>query len=118
MTVTNMSVEGGAKAGMIAPDEKTFEYLEGCPHAPEGPPSTPRWSTGRRSSPTPDAQFDKEVVLDASSMTPFVSWGTNPAQVVALDGSVPAPDEYADPDLRAAAERALDYMAPADPASR
>ena len=110
MTVTNMSVEGGAKAGMIAPDEKTYEYLRRLPHAPEGAAfeaEVQYWSTFYTDA---DALFDKEVVLNASIMTPYVSWGTNPAQTVALDEAVPAPDDYKDPDQRAAAERALEYM--------
>jgi len=110
MTVCNMSVEAGSRAGMIAPDETTFAYLAGRPQAPTGAQwdgEIAYWQTMRSD---PDAVFDAEVVLDASTLTPFVSWGTNPAQSVALDGVVPDPAEMDDPEQRAAADRALAYM--------
>ena len=110
MTVCNMSIEAGAKAGMIAPDETTFAYLEGrryAPQAGEWDDALEHW----RTLPTDDgATFDKEVVLDGAAITPHVSWGTNPAQVIPLEAAVPAPDSFTDPSERDAAARALDYM--------
>jgi len=110
MTVCNMSIEGGARAGMIAPDDTTFAYLEGRDHAPKGA----AWEQALdywRSLPTdPGATFAKEVVLDASDLAPFVTWGTNPAQVTRIDGIVPDPDTFDTPAEREAAARALDYM--------
>ena len=110
LTVCNMSIEAGARAGLVAPDDVTFAYLEGRPHAPEGA----AWEAALdywRSLPTDeDAAFDREVTMDAGTLTPYVTWGTNPAQAVPLSESVPDPDSYADPDARAAAERALAYM--------
>jgi 3-isopropylmalate/(R)-2-methylmalate dehydratase large subunit len=110
MTVCNMSIEGGARAGMIAPDDTTFAYLEGRDHAPKGA----AWEQALdywRSLPTDtDATFAKEVALDAADLAPFVTWGTNPAQVTRLDGTVPLPDEFATPAEREAAARALEYM--------
>ena len=110
MTVCNMSIEAGAHAGMIAPDEVTFEYLEGRPHTPKGA----EWDRAIelwRSLPSDDgARFDSEVVIDAASVRPHVSWGTNPAQVVPIDGEVPSPDDLATPSEREAAARALVYM--------
>ena len=110
MTVCNMSIEAGARAGLIAPDETTFAYLQGRNHAPVGADwdaAVDYW----RSLPTDeDAVFDHEVRLDASALTPFVTWGTNPAQGAPLDGRVPDPASYADPGAREAAERALAYM--------
>src|SRR3954451_15412233 len=103
MTVCNMSIEAGARAGMIAPDDTTFAYLEGRPHVPKGKDweaAVDYW----RSLPTDsDATFDKEVVIDAADLRPHVSWGTNPSQVVTIDGSVPEPKTESD-------ERALTYM--------
>ncbi|MGA4507663.1 3-isopropylmalate dehydratase large subunit [Propionibacteriaceae bacterium G1746] len=110
MTICNMSIEWGAKAGMIAPDQKTFDYLQGRPHAPEGADwdaAVEYWQTLRTDE---DATFDREVVIDAAELTPFVTWGTNPGQGVPLAGNVPSPDQFSDPVDRAAAERALDYM--------
>ena len=110
MTVCNMSIEGGARAGMIAPDDTTFAFLEGRDHAPKGA----AWEQALdywRSLPTdPGATFAKEVALDAADLAPFVTWGTNPAQVTRLDGTVPVPDEFATPAEREAAARALEYM--------
>jgi 3-isopropylmalate/(R)-2-methylmalate dehydratase large subunit len=111
MTICNMSIEAGARAGMVAPDETTFAYLEGRPHAPKGQDwedAVAYW----RTLPTDDgAVFDAEVYLDADLLEPFVTWGTNPGQGVSLSDVVPSPDDYADPNDRAAAERALEYMA-------
>jgi 3-isopropylmalate/(R)-2-methylmalate dehydratase large subunit len=110
MTVCNMSIEAGARAGMVGPDDTTFAYLEGRTYSPSGA----AWEAALddwRSLPTDDrATFDKEVSLDAASLTPYVSWGTNPAQVVPIAGSVPSPDEFEEPSGREAAERALNYM--------
>lgn len=110
MTVCNMSIEAGARAGMIAPDATTFEYLQGREHAPKGADwdaAVEYWST----LPTDDdAVFDAEVFLDASSLTPFVTWGTNPGQGLPLSGSVPSPSDAKDEVDRVAIERALEYM--------
>jgi 3-isopropylmalate/(R)-2-methylmalate dehydratase large subunit len=111
LTICNMSIEAGARAGLIAPDDTTFAYLEGRPGAPNGADwdaAVERW----RSLPTDaDAVFDRELEIDVSELRPQVTWGTNPGMVVPLDGSVPDPGDIADPDARAAAERALAYMA-------
>jgi 3-isopropylmalate/(R)-2-methylmalate dehydratase large subunit len=110
MTVCNMSIEAGARAGLIAPDETTFRYLRGRPRAPQGA----AWDAALeywRSLPTdPDAVFDREVTLDAAALTPFVTWGTNPAQAGPLGSVVPDPDAMPDPAARASAQRALAYM--------
>jgi 3-isopropylmalate/(R)-2-methylmalate dehydratase large subunit len=110
MTVCNMSIEAGAKAGLIAPDETTFAYLEGRQHAPKGA----EWEAALehwRTLPTDaGATFDKSVTIDATALRPFVSWGTNPGQVIEIDSSVPDPDNFADPGERDAARRALEYM--------
>lgn len=110
MTICNMSIEAGARAGMVAPDETTFAYLEGRPHAPKGQDwedAVAYW----RTLPTDEgAAFDAEVFLDADELEPFVTWGTNPGQGVSLSDAVPSPDSFADPNQRAAAERALQYM--------
>ena len=111
MTICNMSIEAGARAGMIAPDETTFAYLKGRPHAPQGAEwdaAVEYWKTLRTDD---DAVFDVEVDLPADQLTPFVTWGTNPGQGVPLGGAVPTPDAFADPVEKAAAERALEYMA-------
>ncbi|MGC3956094.1 MAG: 3-isopropylmalate dehydratase large subunit [Propionicimonas sp.] len=110
MTICNMSIEWGAKAGMMAPDETTFAYLKGRPHAPEGEDwdaAVAHWKTLYSD---PDAVFDREVNIDAATLTPFVTWGTNPGQGVPLGGAVPAPEDFDDPVDRSAAERALTYM--------
>jgi 3-isopropylmalate/(R)-2-methylmalate dehydratase large subunit len=111
MTICNMSIEAGARAGMVAPDETTFAYLERRPAAPTGADwerALERW----RELPTDaDAVFDRELEIDVSQIRPQVTWGTNPGMVVSIDGSVPDPAELDDPDERAAAERALAYMA-------
>lgn len=110
MTICNMSIEWGAKAGMVAPDETTFAYLKGRPHAPQGADWDAAVAYWRTLYSDPDAVFDAEVDLDASALTPFVTWGTNPGQGVGLAESVPDPAEMADPVARASAERALEYM--------
>ncbi|HWJ64990.1 MAG TPA: 3-isopropylmalate dehydratase large subunit [Acidimicrobiales bacterium] len=110
MTVCNMSIEAGAKAGLIAPDQVTFDYLEGRDHAPAGAAwdeAVAYW----RTLPTDEgATFDKEVTLDAAEIFPHVSWGTNPGQVAPITASVPDPSSFDDPTERNAAERALEYM--------
>ena len=110
MTVCNMSIEAGARAGMIAPDEVTFEYLHGRHHAPRGADWDRAVEDWRGLATDEGARFDAEVNLEAASIRPQVSWGTNPAQVVAIDGAVPNPDEMATPAEREAAARALAYM--------
>ncbi len=110
MTICNMSIEAGARAGMVAPDETTFEYLKGRAHAPQGDDweaAVEYWKT----LPTDDgASFDAEVFLDANTLDPFVTWGTNPGQGVSLNDVVPEPSSFADPNETAAAQRALEYM--------
>jgi 3-isopropylmalate/(R)-2-methylmalate dehydratase large subunit len=110
MTVCNMSIEAGARAGMIAPDETTFEYLKGRPHAPSGADwdaAVAYWQTLRSDD---DAAFDREVAIDASTLSPFVTWGTNPGQGAPLSAAVPNPDDFADEAERLGAQRALEYM--------
>ncbi len=108
MTICNMSIEAGARAGMIAPDETTFEYLRGRERAPQDfDAAVDHWRT---LTTDPDAVFDKEVTIDAAALSPFVTWGTNPGQGLPLSASVPAPDDFEDPSERSAAEKALQYM--------
>src|SRR5207247_480433 len=111
MTVCNMSIEAGARAGMVAPDDTTFAYVEGRPHAPKGAAWERALDHWRSLSTGPDAAFDREVRIDAGELTPYVSWGTNPAQTVSIDGAVPDPASFDDPIRRESAERALAYMA-------
>ncbi|MFM2030872.1 MAG: hypothetical protein RI927_492 [Actinomycetota bacterium] len=110
MTICNMSIEAGARAGMVAPDQITFDYLKGRPHAPQGDDwdaAVEYWKT----LPTDEgAKFDAEVFLDANTLDPFVTWGTNPGQGVSLLDEVPNPEDISDPNEKAAAERALEYM--------
>ena len=110
MTVCNMSIEAGARAGMVAPDETTFAYLQGREHAPTGADwdaAVDYWSSLRTDA---DAVFDAEVVIDATTLSPFVTWGTNPGQGLPLSASVPSPDDASDEVERIAIERALEYM--------
>ena len=110
MTLCNMSIEGGARAGLVAPDETTFDYLKGRDHAPTGTAwedAVAYWRTLRTDD---GASFDKEVVIDGATITPYVTWGTNPAQVTSLAGKVPDPATMEDAGEREAAERALAYM--------
>ncbi|MFJ7786097.1 3-isopropylmalate dehydratase large subunit [Streptomyces albidoflavus] len=110
MTICNMSIEAGARAGMIAPDKTTFAYLKGRDHAPEGQEwdeAVAYWKTLRSDD---DATFDAEVVIDASGLAPFVTWGTNPGQGAPLSSRVPDPASFEDPSARYAAEKALEYM--------
>ena len=110
MTVCNMSIEAGARAGMVAPDETTFAYLEGRPHAPKGQDWEDAVAYWRTLPSDEGAVYDAEVFLDANELEPFVTWGTNPGQGVSLSDVVPSPDDFADPNERAAAQRALEYM--------
>jgi 3-isopropylmalate/(R)-2-methylmalate dehydratase large subunit len=110
MTVCNMSIEWGARAGMVAPDETTFAYLKGRPHAPQGEEWDAAVAAWRQLRTDDDAVFDKEVFLDASAVTPFVTWGTNPGQGVSLGDVVPDPRTIPAGSERDAAERALQYM--------
>ncbi|MBW4717227.1 3-isopropylmalate dehydratase large subunit [Saccharothrix obliqua] len=110
MTVCNMSIEAGARAGMIAPDETTFAYLKDRPHAPKGADWDAAVADWRALRTDDDATFDREVVIDASTLSPFVTWGTNPAQGAPLSASVPDPAGFADAGERLAAEKALEYM--------
>ncbi len=110
MTVCNMSIEAGARAGMIAPDDVTFAYLEGRPHAPRGADWERALDDWRSLATDPHATFDKEVVLDAAALRPHVTWGTNPGQVASIDDVVPDPESFADAAGREAARRALAYM--------
>jgi 3-isopropylmalate/(R)-2-methylmalate dehydratase large subunit len=110
MTICNMSIEAGARAGMIAPDDITFEFLSGRPHAPQGDDWDHAVAWWRTLATDEDASFDHEVLIDASELTPFVTWGTNPGQGAPISSSVPDPSSYPDPLDRAAAQRALDYM--------
>ncbi|CAB4833177.1 unannotated protein [freshwater metagenome] len=108
LTVCNMSIEAGARAGLIAPDETTFDYIKGKPHAPEDwDAAVAYWKTLTTDA---DARFDHEVTLRAEDIAPFVTWGTNPAQGAPLSGNVPDPSAIADAEERGAAERALVYM--------
>ncbi|UEJ82970.1 3-isopropylmalate dehydratase large subunit [Brachybacterium halotolerans subsp. kimchii] len=110
MTICNMSIEAGARAGMVAPDETTFEYVKGRPHAPEGElwdEAVEYWRSLRTDE---GATFDAEVVIDADELEPFVTWGTNPGQGLPLSAAVPAPEDFTDDTSRASTESALKYM--------
>ena len=110
MTVCNMSIEAGAKAGLIAPDEITFEYLKGREYAPSGAAWDQAVAEWRTLSTDEGAAWDKEVVIDAATIKPQITWGTNPAQVLGIDDRVPNPDDYADATARDTVARALAYM--------
>jgi 3-isopropylmalate/(R)-2-methylmalate dehydratase large subunit len=110
MTVCNMSIEAGARAGMIAPDDTTFAYLDGKQFAPKGAQWEQALDAWRALATDADAQFDKEVVIDARTLVPQVSWGTNPSQTIRIDEGVPDPEALADAGAREAAKRALAYM--------
>ena len=110
MTICNMSIEAGARAGLIAPDQTTFDYIKGRPHAPTGADwdaAVEYWKTLKSDD---DAKFDKEIYLNADELSPFVTWGTNPGQGVPLNETVPNPESFDDPEERTAAQRALEYM--------
>jgi 3-isopropylmalate/(R)-2-methylmalate dehydratase large subunit len=111
MTICNMSIEAGARAGMIAPDDTTFAYLEGRPAAPKGPEWERALDRWRALVTDEDASFDRDVEIDVRELAPQVTWGTNPSMVTSIEGAVPDPADYADDDERDAVERALTYMA-------
>ena len=110
MTICNISIEAGARAGMIAPDDITYEFVKGRPHAPTGADWDAAVAAWNELSTDEDAVFDAEVHIDASTLTPFVTWGTNPGQGAPLGADVPDPESFADESERAAAEKALAYM--------
>ena len=110
MTLCNMSIEAGARAGLVAPDDVTFEYLKGRPYAPKGADWDKAVEAWRELATDDDAVFDRELVIDAATIRPSISWGTNPGQTITIEDSVPDPDSYTDPDARDAAYRALQYM--------
>ena len=110
MTLANMAIEAGARAGLVAPDDTTFAYLEGRPRAPHGADRERAIADWRTLASDPDAVFDREVRLDAAGIAPLVTWGTSPEQVVPVTGRVPDPADFGDPARRAAAEAALAYM--------
>ncbi len=110
MTICNMSIEAGARAGMIAPDQTTFDYVQGRERAPKGAQWDEAVAAWQRLGTDDDATFDAEVIIDAASLSPFVTWGTNPGQGLPLSGSVPNPVEIEDQGERVAAENALEYM--------
>jgi 3-isopropylmalate/(R)-2-methylmalate dehydratase large subunit len=110
MTMCNMSIEAGARAGMFAPDDITFDYLSGLPHAPTGQAWQDALAHWRTLPTDPGAVYDRTVTIDVSSLSPQVSWGTNPGQTTSVSGTVPSPDQFADAEERAAAVRALQYM--------
>jgi 3-isopropylmalate/(R)-2-methylmalate dehydratase large subunit len=110
MTICNMSIEAGARAGMVAPDQTTYDYLKGRVHAPVGQDWDEAVKYWDSLATDEDAVFDAEVFLDANTLDPFVTWGTNPGQGVSLNDVVPSPDSFTDPNEKAAAVRALEYM--------
>jgi 3-isopropylmalate/(R)-2-methylmalate dehydratase large subunit len=110
MTVCNMSIEAGARAGLIAPDDTTFAYVDGRRFAPRGAEWERALDDWRALVTDPGAVFDKEVFIDATTLRPHVSWGTNPAQTIPIDDSVPDPDTFTDESARESAKRALIYM--------
>ena len=110
MTICNMSIEAGARAGLIAPDQTTFNYVKGKPHAPSGADWDAAIAYWKTLVTDKDAKFDKEIYLNADELAPFVTWGTNPGQGLPLSASVPNPADIANPEDRGAAERALEYM--------
>jgi 3-isopropylmalate/(R)-2-methylmalate dehydratase large subunit len=110
MTICNMSIEWGAKAGMIAPDQTTFDYIEGRPEAPKGTDWDAAVEYWKSLVTDEDAGFDTEMVIDASELTPFVTWGTNPGQGVPLGDAVPSPDDFSEESDRVSAQKALEYM--------
>jgi len=110
LTVSNMSIEGGARAGLFAPDEKTFAYLKGRPMAPKGADWDAAVTYWKTLVTDEGATFDRTVVIDAADIVPSVTWGTSPEDVVPITGVIPAPESFADPSKRAAAEKALEYM--------
>ena len=110
MTVCNMSIEGGARAGLIAPDEKTFEHLKGRPYAPKAAQWEQAVAFWKTLKSDPDAVFDKEVNINAADLVPHVTWGTSPEDVLPITANVPDPKSFADPAKQTAAKRSLEYM--------
>ncbi|MCA6285466.1 3-isopropylmalate dehydratase large subunit [Phenylobacterium sp.] len=110
MTLCNLTIEGGARAGLVAPDETTFDYLRGRPSAPKGGAWDIALASWKTLFSDPDAVFDREVRIDASTIAPLVTWGTSPEDVVPVTGAAPSPDAFASPDKRASVARALEYM--------
>lgn len=110
MTICNMSIEAGARAGLIAPDDITFDYVEGKPHAPSGGNWEQALSAWRQLPTDENARFDREIDIDASDLEPYVSWGTNPGQTIPITGRIPSPEDADDPAERDSIERALKYM--------
>ena len=110
MTVCNMSIEGGARAGLIAPDDTTYDYLRGRPHAPQGAEYDKAVARWRKLPTDAGAKFDKSLVFDGTKIAPQVSWGTNPGQVAAVNDRIPKPAEFSDPNEQKAAASALEYM--------
>ncbi len=110
MTLCNLTIEGGARAGLVAPDQTTFDYMMGRPAAPKGAAWEMALSYWKTLYSDDDAVFDREVRLDAAKIAPLVTWGTSPEDVIAVTDAVPAPESFASPDKRASAERALEYM--------
>ncbi len=110
LTVSNMAIEGGARAGLIAPDETTFAYLEGRPYAPKGADWDAAVAFWKSLATDPGATYDKTVIIDAADIAPSVTWGTSPEDVVPITGVVPAPDSFADPSKQTAAAKSLAYM--------
>jgi 3-isopropylmalate/(R)-2-methylmalate dehydratase large subunit len=110
MTLCNLTIEGGARAGLVAPDETTFDYLRGRPAAPKGGAWDIALASWKTLFSDPDAIFDREVRIDASAIAPLVTWGTSPEDVVPVTGAAPSPEAFASPDKRAAVARALEYM--------
>ena len=110
MTLCNLTIEGGARAGLVAPDETTFDYLRGRPSAPKGGAWDIALASWKTLFSDPDAVFDREVRIDASAIAPLVTWGTSPEDVVPVTGAAPSPDAFSSPDKRASVARALEYM--------
>ena len=110
MTLCNLTIEGGARAGLVAPDETTFDYLRGRPSAPKGGAWDIALASWKALFSDPDAVFDREVRIDASAIAPLVTWGTSPEDVVPVTGVAPSPEAFPSPDKRAAVARALEYM--------
>jgi 3-isopropylmalate/(R)-2-methylmalate dehydratase large subunit len=110
LTVSNMSIEGGARSGLIAPDDKTFAYLKGRPMAPSGEDWDKAVAYWRTLPTDPGAAYDRSVMLHATDIAPSLTWGTSPEDVVPITGVVPDPESFADPSKRVAAQKSLDYM--------
>ena len=110
LTIANMSIEGGARAGLIAPDEKTFAYLKGRPMAPKGAAWDAAVAYWRTLPTDPGARYDRTILIDATNIAPSLTWGTSPEDVVPITGVVPDPESFADPSKRVAAQKSLDYM--------